>query len=396
MPEDKRRGGAALGHTTHHFSRVERQGVFGPRRTAMMTRLIRRWGRRRCATPMNLTTLTTELRRYDDGHDERSWPEGGVRALGEAGCWRNVVSAEFGGVGASPEAQLETYEAVARGSLSLALILTQHDAACELLGDCDNEALMRRLLPRCARGEVLTTVGISQLTTSRRAKGPAMRADPVAEGFRLTGFMPWVTSAPKADYVVTGAVLPDGQQVLACVSTSAAGLSTGEPMELMALGSSWTSEIRCDGVVVTSEHLIRGPLERVLARRAPVKPLSVSAVGVGMAGALLDGIRACSGASAQAADMLEKRIMVQYESVRRRLFDAAETLSDPSAEIPSMDIRVAVNDLVVRLAATLLTFSKGSGYLSSHRSQRLVREAMFLLVWSAPPHVQLGTLEKLW
>lgn len=345
---------------------------------------------------MNLATLTTRLREHDDGHDERSWPVGGVRILSETGCWRNVIATRFGGAGASPQAQIETYEAVARGSMSLALILTQHDAACELLGHCDNDALSERLLPLCASGEVLTTVGISQLTTSRRTKGPAMRAEPVTDGYRFTGFMPWVTSASKADYVVVGAVLPDARQVLACVPTSLAGLSPCEPVELLALGSSWTAEIRCDDVTVTSEHLIRGPIERVLARRAPVKPLSVSAVGVGMAGALMDGIRACTGVPAEAADLLETKIVDRYESVRGRLFDAADTLSDPSEEIPSMDIRVAVNDLLVRLAATLLTFSKGSGYLSSHRSQRLVREAMFFLVWSAPPHVQVGTLNKLW
>jgi hypothetical protein len=61
-----------------------------------------------------------------------------------------------------------------------------------------------------------------------------------------------------------------------------------------------------------------------------------------------------------------------------------------------MDIRVAVNDCVTRLAMTCLTLSKGSGYLSSHPVQRLVREAMFFLVWSAPTHVQLGTLRRIW
>ena len=88
--------------------------------------------------------------------------------------------------------------------------------------------------------------------------------------------------------------------------------------------------------------------------------------------------------------------MASYAEIRRRLYDAAETLDDPTAEIPSMEIRVAVNDLLGRLALSLMTLLKGSGYLTSHPVQRLVREAMFFLVWSAPPSVQMGELDLLW
>lgn len=345
---------------------------------------------------LDLDTLKTRLQALETESDGRSWPTAAVRLLGDACCWRNVVARDFGGVAAEPQHQLETYEAVAWGSLSLALIMTQHDAACELLSDCDNAELAGRLLPRCARGEVLLTVGISQLTTSRRTATPAMQAEIDGNAFRLTGFMPWVTSGPRADYVVTGAVLPDGLQVLACVATDAEGLTVDEPMELMALGSSWTCAVRCEGVRVTSRDVLRGPTEKVLAIRAPVKPLSVSAVGIGMAGRLLSEVQTLAKTVDQAANLVTERVTPRYASIRQRLYAAADALNDPSAEIPAMDIRVAVNDLVVRLAASLLTLSKGSGYLSSHPTQRLVREAMFFLVWSAPPHVQVGTLEHLW
>ncbi|MCH7945600.1 MAG: acyl-CoA/acyl-ACP dehydrogenase [Armatimonadetes bacterium] len=341
-----------------------------------------------------------ELEAQSDGV---SWPTAAVKLLGEAGCWRNVVAVEFGGSAATPQQQLETYQAVAWGSLSLALILTQNDAACELLSDCDNTELAQRLLPRCARGELLLTVGISQLTTSRRSVGPAMKAEidgdlkaDSSRGYRLSGFMPWVTSAPHADYIVTGAVLPDGMQILVAVPTDANGLSVSEPMRLMALGSSWTCEVRCQGVHIEAGQLMRGPAERVLAIRAPVKPLSVSAVGLGAAERLLYEVRALAKTVDQVPALLDEKIVPRFESIRRRLYDAADTLSDPSKELPAMDIRVAVNDLVVRLACTLMTLSKGSGYLLSHQTQRLAREAMFFLVWSAPPHVQAGTLEHLW
>lgn len=345
---------------------------------------------------MDLVTLRDRIREVDAGLDESAWPGELTALLTQAGCWSASVPARLGGQGAPPPRRVEVYEHVAAGSLSLALILTQHDGACELLADCDNQALAQELLPRFAKGELLTTVGISQLTTSRRGSGPAMRGRPDGDGFVISGVMPWVTSAPKADYVVTGAVLENGNQILACLPTRAAGMSVAEPMEFMALNSSWTSEIHCQDVKVRPGQLMRGPVEQVLAIRAPVKSLTVSAVAIGVAGALLEGVRERASTLGDDFQSIERQVVAQYDSARKRLYDAAARRSDPAAEVPAQEIRVAVNDLLIRLACTHLTLAKGSGYLSSRPSQKLLREAMFFLVWSAPKPVQMGTLAKLW
>lgn len=344
---------------------------------------------------MDLKALAAKLRACSANADEAAWPAEGLELLSEAGCWRNVIPSAFGGDQVAPTRQLETYEAVASGSLSLALILTQHDGACELLAECDNRLLAERILPGCARGEILTTVGISQLTTSRRTGGPAMRAEAVDGGYRVSGLMPWVTSAAKARYIVTGAVLPDDQQILVCAATDSQALSVEPPMQLMGLTSTWTTEVRCEGLFVPSELIMRGPTERALAIRAPAKPLTVSAVGIGPAGAMLEEIRKKAASLPDASQMIEQ-MEETYQRTRQRLYDAADVLHDPTAEIPSMEIRVAVNDLVVRLAVSLMTLAKGSGYLTLSPVQRLVREAMFFLVWSAPPAVQVGTLQRFW
>jgi alkylation response protein AidB-like acyl-CoA dehydrogenase len=345
---------------------------------------------------IDLDTLKHRLRKLEEPAETLRWPEEQFALLADADCWRPQIGKRFGGLGATPVHRLHVYESVARGSLTLALILTQHDAACGLIERSENTALAERLLPQCARGEVLTTVGISQLTTSRRGSGPAMRADRAEGGLRLNGFMPWVTSATRADYIVTGAVLADGQQILACVPTDMEGLAVGDPVQLMGLTPSLTCQVRCENVLVTSEHLLRGPAEQVLALRGPIKPLTVSSVGVGFAGALMEAIRERTARDPDAIGFLDREVAPSYSSVRQSLFDAAEALDDPAAEIPGMEIRAAVNDLVVRLAITLLTYAKGSGYTMSHPAQRLVREAMFFLVWSAPTDVQVGTLRRMW
>jgi alkylation response protein AidB-like acyl-CoA dehydrogenase len=327
--------------------------------------------------------------------DEDSWPEEAVRLLSDAGCWRQVVPREFGGDAIPPAELLRVYEAVGWGSLTLALILTQHDRACELIATGENPELAQRLLPRVAAGEALTTVGISQLTTSRRHGGPALRASPDGGTFRLDGIMPWVTSASKADYVVTGAVLDDDRQILACVPTGAEGVTVAPPMRLMALSRSRTSEVRCEGVRIGPEHLVRAPAEKVLTLRAAIKPSAVAAVGLGVAGAILDLMRGAvsrEGAEFQEAESAARR---RFDEIRQGMMRSADALALPAAEGASMEMRVRVNDLLARLAGASMVVAKGRGYLADHAAQRLAREALFFMVWSAPDAVRLGTLQAI-
>lgn len=344
-----------------------------------------------------LDELAKRLAELERALEPRAWADDGVRLLGEAGCWRAVVPKRFGGDALGVIDQMRVYETVATGSVSLALVLTQHDRACELVAMSGNEPLAEALLPRVVTGDLLATVGISQLTTSKRGKGPPMRAEQTADGFALTGLMPWVTSAAKANVIVTGAVLPDVQQILACIPTESAGVEIGEPMRLMALERSWTSEVRCDGAPVTARELLRGPADQVLAARAPVKSFVVTSVGIGLAGALHAAIQETAARQPAVLEPVAAAVSKRYHDARDRLFAAGDRAA--AAEVDTAEttaIRADINDLLHRLAATALTLAKGSGFVAGHPTQRLVREAMFFLVWSAPDTIRTETLQRLW
>ncbi len=322
------------------------------------------------------------------------WPAQALTALGQAGAWRWAIPREFGGETLSALQQVQAYEAVSRGSLAAALILTQHDGACLLIAGGESQQLMDDLLPRFARGELLATVGISQLTTSKRGAGPPMKARRDGDGFRLDGLMPWVTSSPLCQVIVTGGVLDDGNQILAVISSDRAGVEIHEPMQLAALQASCTGAVHCRDVRVEPHEIIRGPCEQVLSIRAPVKSLTVSACGIGLAGAMWQAIDAIPAAATDTFKPVCDRLRDAFRRLRDELYDAAEKRSDPSAEVPAYEIRSSINDLVQRLAIALMTLAKGTGMLIDHPAQRLAREALFFLVWSAPDPVRQQTLEK--
>lgn len=344
-----------------------------------------------------LSELTRELDALGTQYDRTGdWPQKSVDLIAGAGAWKWNLPAAYGGDPVCHKDLLRVYAALSAGCMSTALISTQRDGAVELLAGCDNDALKSRWLPSLARGEVYTTVGISQLTTSKRGGGRTlMTATPDGDGYRLDGMMPWATGAEQAAVVVTGAVLPDGRQILAAVPTDRPGLRVDQPDELFVLTCSRTSCVHCDNYRVEPDELIRGPADKVLSLRTPVKPLVTSACGIGVATALHDVVVNLPEAARRPFDDVVQPLLDHYRAVRESLLSAADGLDDPAFEAPSTRIRVQVNALLVRLAMTTLTLAKGSAFLTCRPVQRHVREAMFFLVWSATGQTQLETLARL-
>lgn len=341
-----------------------------------------------------LKQLTKNLARLATNYDIcGEWPAESIRHLTEAGAWSWVIPERFGGLQLDPVSMVRGYEAVAAGCLSTLLILSQRDGACEFIASCDREAIKGEWLPKLCKHKVMTSIGISQLTTSQR-KRAALRAKPAGDGFELTGMMPWVTAAEKSDFIVTGAVVEGGQQILAMVPTGLDGVQIDPAMNLAALESSRTSEVHLKKVCIGPEHVLRGPTENALQRRMPVKSLVVSSAGLGLAGALANKIlRHSRNTDGTLAELAEDALQ-RYTAIRERIYKAAHALKTSDADIPKTDIRVAVNDLLMRMAIACMTYAKGSGFIRQRDAQRLVREAMFFLVWSATDDVRARTLAK--
>lgn len=340
-----------------------------------------------------LRQLTKNLSRLATHYDiNGEWPAESIRHLTEAGAWAWIIPERFGGIQLDPVSMVRGYEAVGAGSLACLLILSQRDGACEFIASCDREDLKGHWLPQLCRHKVMTSIGISQLTTSQR-RGAILRAKSDGKGFVLNGMMPWVTGAEQCDFIVTGAVTEDQQQVLAMVPTDLDGMQIDPAMQLMALESSRTSEVHLKSVRIGPEHVLRGPTENALRRNMPVKSLVVSSAGLGLAGALVNKIQRHSRKASDELLRLADEALARYTAIRERIYKAAQQLKQ-DADIPKTEIRVAVNELLMRLAITCMTFAKGSGFIRQRDAQRLVREAMFFLVWSATDEVRSKTLSR--
>jgi alkylation response protein AidB-like acyl-CoA dehydrogenase len=321
------------------------------------------------------------------------WPIESLRFAEQAGAWRWSIDAAHGGDDWDAASLMEGYERLATGCLTAAFIVSQREAAVRRLRASPNRELQDRVLPLLARGELFTTVGLSQLTTSRQHQQPALVATPIeGGGYRLNGIVPWVTGADRADFVVVGAPVSEHRQILLALPTDARGVRIEPPLHLTALLGSRTALIHCDDVEVSGESIVAGPVERVLhGGGGGTGGLETSCLALGLAGAAIDYL---SQEAVLRPDLVEagNRFQQKRVSLRARLRQLAQHDGGPTA---SVKLRVDCNRLVLQATQAALLAAKGAGFVSTHPAQRWARQALFFLVWSCPRPAAEGMLAEL-
>lgn len=311
------------------------------------------------------------------------WRSGALESLARTGLLAGFVPVADGGSGAPESALVAALVAVAERCLTTALAVTQWASAVRILAG-GPDVLRAAILPPLARGETYTTVGISQLTTSRQHTGPAVVAGRDADDWRLDGLCPWVTGADSVDTIVTGGVTPDGGARFFLVPARDAGVTIDPPLEMLALSGSRTSVVRFTAARATAaiEPPAGGPRTGGLATTA----LALGATRAALA------ILAAEAAARPFLAQVAQGLAAEADALGGRLAAAATR----GAEAAARDrLRADANGLVLRAAQAALAASKGAGFVSGHPAERLAREALFFLVWSCPQAVTSTVLCEL-
>lgn len=349
------------------------------------------------STSADLDELLENLRTHTAALEEPgASPAGQLARMAAAGVMRWGIPPELGGCEISAADQTEGFERLASACLVSTFVLSQRAAAVSRVVASENETLKRNLLPRMARHEVMATVGISHLTTSRQHLGrPAVTATPDGDGYFLDGVIPWVTAGGISDFVLSGGTLADGRQLLALVATDDPAVVVEEPTPLLALNASGTGAVSLKGVRVARERVVAGPVEGVMKGAAGgTGSVTTSALAVGAAAGVLHHF---GDEVAKRAELAE--IVRPLEEERRAISGDIRVLLEAPEDaiasgLTSESIRQRANSLALRASQAYLAASKGAGFVKGHPAERAVREAMFFLVWSCPQPVVQAALRR--
>lgn len=347
----------------------------------------------RLSDDATLDDLCRQLAAQADALDmSGDWPANQLALCRLYGVNRWFVGPEWGGEGWNEVDLMRGLMRLSSACLSTTFVLTQPLGVCRRLMVCENDALRDELLPKLAQGDVFATVGISHLTTSRRhlAK-PVLAARKTADGFVIDGTIPWVTGAVRADYLLTGATLDDGRQIMTMLPTNLPGFSAGQPARLVGLAATLTGGAECREVFVDRRWLLAGPTENVLSGKgAGTGGVQTSALALGLAAAAIDYLEREAPTrrdlAAPAAGLRD-----EHGELERELLMLAAGGEGCSPD----ELRSRANSLVLRATQGALTAAKGSGYVLGHPAGRWCREALFFLVWSCPQPVMAAALCEL-
>lgn len=328
---------------------------------------------------------------------EDSWPSERLDWVSDAGVLSWTIPVPFGGTEIDELQLLEGYERLTTACLTTSFILTQRNAAIQRIVHSSNIELKQRVLPELCTNRVFTTVGISHLTTSRRHwQQPTVRAEITARGFVLNGEVPWVTGAEFAEFIVIGAVVADGREVLLAVPTSLPGVLIQPPAKLLALNGSRTATVVLQNVVVANDRLLAGPTEQVLKQlgSAGTGSFTTSAIALGHARRSVEQLREEANRRSELEPMI-RSFEEELHAASLALKSSVDPRSSPDQRLTPETMREQANSLAVRSAQAFLTVSKGAGFVSGHPAERQLREAMFFLVWSCPQPVLMAHLRSL-
>ncbi len=324
-----------------------------------------------------------------------TWPREQLAWCAEAGVFRWFIDQKFGGLSWSDSKIIEGYLSLSQSCLTTTFVLTQWNAACRRIAGGANAKLCEELLPRMASGELFATVAISHLSTSRQHLArPALTAQRRPDGsYVLNGFSAWVTGGAYSDYIVVGATLPDGNQILCSVPRLAPGVTTYLGQRLVALTSSCTDKLELENVVVPAQDIVGGPAMNVMQTGGGggTGGLQTSTLAVGLATAASTYLANESKNRpdiATAADAIQSEV----DELRTALMALA---SHKTSRLSASELRTKANSLVLRATQAALTVSKGAGFSAESEIGRWAKEALFFLVWSCPQPVLQANLNEL-
>ncbi|MBD1940272.1 acyl-CoA dehydrogenase family protein [Microcoleus sp. FACHB-68] len=317
-----------------------------------------------------------------------------LKGLGE----RSLLALRVPQSGGAAEVSEETFrtfqEIVTRYSGALAFLQTQHQSAGGFLAKSENEALKQEYLPHLATGKRLVGVGFSQL---RRQGEPALVAQPVAAGFLLNGYVPWITGFGCFQEFIAGATLPDGGAVFGVVpfveTYQAAGgkIIFSEPMELAAMASTNTVTAQLTQWFLPKERVVFIKPAGWIHENDRKNVLQHSFFALGCARAGLDIVEEV------AKTKQLPFINTTFDALDRELLNCRagilEAYRQPDAD--RLKLRAWAIELACRCATAAVTVSSGAANYKHHAAQRVYREALVFTVAGQTTAVMEATLSRL-
>ncbi|MUL65153.1 acyl-CoA dehydrogenase [Mycobacterium sp. CBMA 234] len=338
-----------------------------------------------------------------DKHEkDETYPDGVFKTLGEAGLLSLPYPEEWGGGGQPYEVYLQVLEELAARWASVAIAVSVHSLSCHPLMTFGTDEQRQRWLPEMLNGNLVGAYSLSEPQAGSDAAALACKAEPIDDGYRITGSKAWITHGGLADFYTLFARTGEGSQGISCflVPADAEGLTFGRPEEKMGLHAVPTTTAHYDGVILPAERRLgaEGQGLSIAFSALDAGRLGVAAVAVGLAQSALDQAVAYAQERTtfgrkiidhQGLGFLLADMAAAVDSARATYLDAARRRDAglPYSRNASV-AKLVATDAAMKVTTDAVQVFGGAGYTRDYRVERFMREAKIMQIFEGTNQIQ--------
>jgi alkylation response protein AidB-like acyl-CoA dehydrogenase len=338
--------------------------------------------------------------------DEKSeFPAELVKQMGALDLFALPFSEEYGGAGGDYLSYAVAVEEISRVDAALGITFAAHvsigTSPIYLFG---TEAQKREWIPRCARGEILASFGLTEPNAGSDAAGTQTTAALVDDQWVLNGSKCFITNASHCGVAVVTAVTEKGKGTRGITSfivpRSAPGFKTGKKYDKLGLRSSDTAEIVLEDCRVPQENLLGRPGEgfKQFMMALDGGRISIGAMALGIAQGCLDAAVKYARERVQFGQAIGKFQAIQFkladmatqvELARLAVYRAAWLKDNhlPYTKEAAM-AKLYASEIATRAALEAIQIHGGYGYMKEYPVERYLRDAKLCEIGEGTSEIQ--------
>lgn len=370
----------------------------------------------------DLESIRAQVREYVEGEivphveeweAQRAVPREVLTEMGKLGFFALRVPEEYGGLGLGHLASVVLAEELGRctsGGTAIT-VLVHTDLATPYLTNFGDDTQKKRWLSRCASGELITAIGVTEPDAGSDVAAIRTTATPDGDGWRLNGSKMFITNGAIADLVFVAARTdPDekGSRGISIFAVEAGtdGFTSGRNLEKMGWHASNTAELILEEAWVPGGNLIGRPNQGFyhIMHNFQNERLAIMGQALGEAQKGLEiTLEHVKGRVAFGAPLWEKQAIRQRLAMRQAEVDAGRELAYRAAWLFDQgedatrqvsEVKALVGELSNRVLYDCVQFHGGMGYAAESAVERMYRDVRINSIGGGATEVMLDEVAK--
>ena len=329
----------------------------------------------------------------DELDREERFAPGIFKKLGDLGILGITIPEEFGGAELGAKAMVSVMEELSYAEPGTCLSYLAHSLLfVHNLAQNGSKEQCQQYLPKCATGEYVSGMAMTEPGAGSDAVGMSTRAVREGDHYVLNGTKMFITNGPIGDVFLVYARTGEGRQDLTTfiVESGFPGFSVSKKLSKMGMRSSPTGELIFKNCRVPVQNRVgeEGATVKHMMKNLDIERVGLAAMSLGIARACLDHSLKYAQernqfggpiVNFQAVSDKISNMYIGYRAARALVYEAAYVIDDGRrANQEAAAAKVFASEMATKVALDAIQVLGGYGYIREFPVERLMRDAKLL------------------